>query len=466
MKTHSRFGVTIADIVAVTVNDGNTIDFTASGTNNQTITAEVVIDPAVDNITVATVDGVYTKLIDEVTYAELAALISGSDLIQGRQYLITDYRTTHTVPGTADLNTGSLEPIIVTAVDTNSLASLALSTVYPNDILYYNVSNVDQTKVQNQTMGFINRRIDTENNIDVPFDFRNVKFRRWELNVSNVWDIGVSYSFLSVVVGSDNNIYISMIAANLGNDPIVENYHWFKFPFANGDFVSDTPTELSLYGDNIPVSANYQDRLIGVSTNTIISYGSSSANANKIEKFNVVFDFLCTNVNIKVLNASGTIKSIRDSVINTGQFTYIYLNDIISSIIDGKSYIALVIGDYILNTHIHGYIGQSYIKIMDNCLFDASSFINGLNINCANSTFEYNTFSGRINGMDILYGGSSVFRNNHITDIDISANGVSFISATLVFNAYTKNIFKRSNGTARLSYVDNTDTVIYTAINA
>lgn len=464
MKTHSRLGVTIPDIVAVTVNDGNTIDFTASGTNNQTITAEVVIDPAVDNITVATVDGVYTKLIDEVTYAELAALISGSDLIQGRQYLITDYRTTHTVPGTVDLNTGSLEPIIVTAVDSNSLASLALSTIYPNDILYYNVSNVDQSKVQNQTMGFINRRIDTENNIDVPFDFRNVKFRRWEIDVPDVWDIATSYPVTAVVVGSDGSVYLSMIAANLANDPITDTYHWLKFPFDNGEYVSHLSTGIALSGYTIPVSAFYLDRLIGVSNNTTIKYGGSFANSEKIEYFNVVFTNTCTQNDINVYRASGTIYYMFSCKIFNRIFTNIYGNTITSSAINGEYFIDncfLSIDD----SHISGRMIGCNINSIDNCFFDPSSEISYFTLNFdPTSSFKYNTFNGYTTSLKMLYDSQDCVKNtfNNLA----SATGISFIAATQVFNDYPKALFERSDGTTRLSYVDNTDTVIYTAINA
>ena len=401
-----------------------------------------------------------------VTYAELATLISGSDLVAGRKYLITDFTTTHTIPGTVDLNTGSLEPIIVTAVDSNSLASLAFSTTFPNDILYYNVSNIDQSKVQNQTKGFINRRIDTENNIDVPFDFRNVKFRRWEIDVPDVWDIATSYAINSVVVGSDNNVYVSMIAANLANDPIVESYHWFKFPFANGAFVSHLSTGIQMYNSPIPVSTNYQDRLINAGTNTIISYGGSSVNANKIERFNVVFNTLCTNVNINSLIATGTIDTIKESVINTVQFTIIYSNLISQSFFTGAAYNQLC-AYRIDDTKVDGTIQTSNIKDLQNCFFDATSAVTGSTLNFGiNSNFIRNIFCGAVHAFHILYGDNLLFTNNTIRDLESTLTGVSFLAATQVFNDYTKTLFQRSDGTARLSYVDNTDTVIYTAVNA
>ena len=200
MKIQSRLGVTIpeaassgTDHIAVTVNDGDTVNFTASGTDNQTITAEVKISATAGNIISANVDGIYASAsgadnwgsqviehdglsissgdgtaldpllvtpLTSVTYAQLAALISGSDLIQGRQYLITDYQTVHTIPGTADTNTGSTEPLIVTAISVNELSPIAYSTTYPDDIIHYSPVN-DLSAVPGCTKGHIYRRIDT-----------------------------------------------------------------------------------------------------------------------------------------------------------------------------------------------------------------------------------------------------------------------------------------------------------------
>ncbi len=248
MKVQSRLGVTVAGIspghVAVTVNDGDTVNFTASGTDNQTITAEVVIDPAVDNITVATVDGVYTKLIDEVTYAELAALISGSDLIQGRQYLITDFATKHYMLNGGNTilsatNTATTEPIIVTASTINTLFPIAISTVYEQDILHYDwnpanwindnaFSNVDTVGMNLGTIipgwkGVITYREDTKQRNITHYDFRGVKFRRWALDPV-AWNSGTTYAAKDkVLVGT--KIYSSKRASNTNN--LVSDTDWW-----------------------------------------------------------------------------------------------------------------------------------------------------------------------------------------------------------------------------------------------
>jgi hypothetical protein len=50
--------------------------------------------------------------------------------------------------------------------------------------------------------------------------------------------------------------------------------------------------------------------------------------------------------------------------------------------------------------------------------------------------------------------------------IDYSPTSTDFTLATHVYADYTCTIFKRSNGTLRLSYIDGTDTIQYTNVNA
>ena len=108
-----------------------------------------------------------------ITYSELSSLISVSGLTIGTKYLITDYQTVHTIPNTEDTNTGEVEPLLVTAITLNQLANECYSLIYPQDIIYYDIEN-DQTMVAGCTKGYIYRRIDTKQNNDIPFDFRQV----------------------------------------------------------------------------------------------------------------------------------------------------------------------------------------------------------------------------------------------------------------------------------------------------
>lgn len=404
--------------------------------------------------------------ITSILYSALATAVSSSQLVPGRRYLITDYQTVHTVPGTSDTNTASVEPIIVTATSVNTLSPIAYSPSQPYDIIHYNISNAATSKVQGQTKGYIERRIDTANNIDVPFDFRNVKFRRWQINVTNAWDIGTTYND-TAVVRTSGGIYMSMINSNTGNDPDLDTYHWMKFAFANGEYVSHTPTQIELYGYNIPVSSNFQDRLINVGRNTIIKYGGSYSNSNRITNFNLVFNTTCTNVNINSVQASGTIDEIRETDIKSYYFINIYAKYLWVTNIKNER-IDKVFLNYIADSTINGNLVSCNIKGIVKCNFSASSNITNFILNYSDpglgEKFLYNNFIGQINTMKILYD-TQVFRFNNIKDLAGSASALSFISATRVFANYTKDIVRNSAGVAKLLYLnDLTDQI--TAVNA
>lgn len=404
--------------------------------------------------------------VTSILYSALSSAVSSNQLVVGRRYLITDYQTVHTIPGTADTNTAAVEPLIVTATSANTLAPIAYSITHPGDLIFYKISNADTSKVQGQTKGYIDRRIDTTNNIDVPFDFRNVKFRRWEINVTNVWDIGVTYTKTSVVRGT-NGIYLSMINGNTGNDPDLDTYHWMKFSFANATYVSQTQAQIVLAAHNIPVTSNFQDRLINVGGNTIINYGGSGGTSNRIDNFNLIFNSQCQNTNINVIQASGTINTSTETNIKTRFFLGSYFGSLLSSTISNEQISQLFISE-LDDCHINGNIVSSTIKSMSKTIITPNSAIAYLTINYsgAGNKFIYNTFSGQTSSIEILYNTES-FRFNTIKDLSSSASATSFLAATRVFGNYTKDIVRNSAGVAKLLYLDDlTDNVTAVSPNA
>lgn len=423
MKTHSRFGVTIAEIPDAT----------------------------------------------PVTYAELAALIAGADLIAGRKYLITDYQTVHTIPGTADTNTGSIEPLIVTASYNNQLSPIAISTSYPQDIVYYNYSNADTNVVNGATKGFIYRRIDTDHNVDVPFDYKAVKFRRWKLNVSAAWDIGTTYNATAVVLGADNNVYLSMKAGNTGNDPTTDLYWWYKFPFNNDEYCALSSASISSGSSHtIPVSVLYQDVTLFSSTasNVKITYGGNTVTNKNISYFNMRI-LLAYNIVINSHSgSSGTFKLIRTSIIDGYQFTLNYGDSIVDSQIYSPIFSSNIV-TMIDNCAITGQVSSCIFKTFRISVVSSSASLAFVNINpSSTSDFLYNNFYGPIVGLYALYGSGVDFRNNNFYGLDNVLISTDFTTATLVLGNYTKDIIRRSDGTSRIRYVDGTDTIIYAAVNA
>jgi hypothetical protein len=105
-------------------------------------------------------------------------------LVKGSKYIITDYQTVHNIIDSTDVNTAPIEPLIVTAISSNEIDFRALSLLFPKDEIYYSIEN-NQIFQLGCTKGHIYRRIDTIQNNDFPFDFRNVRFRRWQIDIPN-----------------------------------------------------------------------------------------------------------------------------------------------------------------------------------------------------------------------------------------------------------------------------------------
>jgi len=201
--------------------------------------------------------------IISVTYGELLDLISTNSLIPGQQYEISNYRTTYYMPNTnpPELIACDVEPLIVQASSTNSLFAEARSASYPKDIIYYDIEN-NQTYCTGSSRGYIYRRIDTKYNNDIGMDFRNVKFRRWQLNITDVWTGSVSYPRgYTVVKSGSNELYTSLTGSNLNN--ALTTSKWKRFEWDNYQYVGVTPNTWIIGGwgltSSLAVSSSYED---------------------------------------------------------------------------------------------------------------------------------------------------------------------------------------------------------------
>jgi len=151
----------------------------------------------------------------EVTYSELLTMIDEGELTPGKFYKITDFKTCYDQPD-YDYNSnpitdgnykqGTVSPIIVFAISSDSLSSDAYQPEYPKDNIKYDVS-FSQTEVTGGTAyGRIVYRKDNQGNA-FDYDFREVFFKRYDAYFSEeVYDgtisIAASGSF-GVVTGVD-----------------------------------------------------------------------------------------------------------------------------------------------------------------------------------------------------------------------------------------------------------------------
>ena len=134
--------------------------------------------------------------IQNITYAELVALRGSSSLVAGMQYRITDYACTTTQENTQ--SAGHPFDIIVTADSENTLNEEARAIQHEGDTYFANC-DLNAWKIwycldndasrfawadSANGKGVIYRMIDEWNN-DVPYDFKNIMFKRYILDANN-----------------------------------------------------------------------------------------------------------------------------------------------------------------------------------------------------------------------------------------------------------------------------------------
>jgi len=338
--------------------------------------------------------------VTNVTYSELLDLINTLSLTIGTQYLITDYSTVHIIPYTSDLNSGITEPLLVTAIGLDKLKPEAHSYLYSQDVIYYNFNN-NQTVVPGCTTGYIYRRIDTIQNNDFPFDFRNVKFRRWQINVTNIWNSGTTYNSKDVVLFSETNqIYICIknnttnINPNNNDD---SNGIWQLFEYYNLSYISCTEYNL-IFGDiTMPCSTGYTDSYMW----SDFDYYYSTSYSNIIN---------ISELNSNIINGSNNVilgVNFRDNNINVNFYNNTIGNDFNNNTI-GRNFIGNSISDNFKNNLIDDNFKNNSIGDT----FQANSIGYEFKYNSIGSAGSYNKI-GRICNNNII---STEFTGNNIGD--------------------------------------------------
>ena len=201
----------------------------------------------------------------EVTYDELLNLKNTSSLVKGQNYLLTDYETTYIQPVTnVSKSSGVIEPLIITATDVNKLHNQCKSTLYPQDIVFYEITGDigNGYGTEGFTKGKIYRRIDTLRNNDIGTDWRHVKYDR----------NGVDKLLFEDYTGCYNNdiktyFLFNMVVGKIFQNNIIGNFsknNTFGFTCTNnkiGD--SFTGNTLGNYFQNNTIGNNFQNNNIG-----------------------------------------------------------------------------------------------------------------------------------------------------------------------------------------------------------
>ena len=126
---------------------------------------------------------------EEVTYEELYSMYTGSTLIPGKYYLITNFQTCYDRPdydqnitpivvSPSSYFQGPTQTIVVLATSIDTLAIDAYQPAYPNDKIKYDI-NYSTTESGGVAFGRITERIDEYGN-RTDYDFRTIEFKRYK----------------------------------------------------------------------------------------------------------------------------------------------------------------------------------------------------------------------------------------------------------------------------------------------
>lgn len=414
-----------------------------------------------------------------VLYSDIVTLKSTSSLVVGRSYLITDYRTIHVIPNTSDLNTGSIEQIIVTATAINKLDCIALSTAYPQDLLYYSLEN-NNAVINGATKGYIYRRIDTVQNNDLPFDFRAVKFRRWQISVSTQDATGAvgNYTRGAVVKKtSTTEVYIKLnnqtavLFSNTGG--------WALFPFDNLSYCSPTNSNWEinqvLPTVTVPCSSLYDDYNMWSDVNNYNSSVNNSIGTPK-QYGAILNDDLLKNTNTIIFSPNFSGNTIGYGFYNNSinsVFLYntidgafinnavgVFYNNKISFNFEGNCICSNggsgFLGNIINTGFKYNIIGDYFIENKIGSDFSSNTvgfgfYENTIRGHCTNNTvnsnFSVNTIESYFH--DCIVKNHFVFNviNNYVETID-------FTNATHVYENYSCTIGKNSSFALFLSYIN------------
>lgn len=393
--------------------------------------------------------------IKDITYANLITLINNNDLVVNQKYKITDYATVHYrmegyEPVISDIYTGINEPIIVTAIGTNTIDNIVKSEMYPNDIIHYdwNPNNwirdkgfADNTNMLSPVIiegwkGVIYFRHDTINNNSAGNDFRNCKDRRYRENCP-IYLAGTTYA-LNAIVKEGNKIYTSIQAANTAHTPSTSGTWWKEIiNLEVTRYIFSSPNGLC----GIPA-----DPLDYIDCTMFMPYAGKTYEASFF---------------------NNTFKPMKDDALNWYNMRTILCCNVLYG--ENEDAYAGAISNnfeiYSTTLTILGNISYNYFGMYVDGLIIGRQFNNN-NINSINlwniiigENTSKNSFGHKLNMYNCIFPKSLI--NNNFEDGNFES--INFGSATYIFQGYSKRIFKNSSGVARLEYVNGSNVTVNVA---
>jgi len=408
------------------------------------------------------------------TYTELKAMYDGSTLTPGQLYKMTDFATVHNIldgnTTSGDINTGVNEPLILLATSVNTFDKQAYSTLYPQDIIYYDITGGDtrdiaffddSTPIDN-LKGIIYYRKDTIQNVETWYDFRNVKYRRWLVGATP-WIAEGTY--VAKDVYEYDSILYKCIKGHTGltDTPDVDTTNWIKWldKTQNWSWTSDK-TQFNIgniYTTNLIMSDPIDVYIFGDYYKWV-----NNVEIGKIYLDRVIEDFdYSSKLNNIVFNTTDSFYTCFSNVFGDNCFLNTVGNNFNNNTI-GDVFRYNTVG-YGFTTNTVGY-GFIYNTVGSGFIYNTVGY--SFNANTIGDVFRYNTvgygFTTNTVGYGFIYNTvrtgfiyNTVGDKFKYNDLKYSPTSTNFSTATHVYADYNCEIFRNSAGVLRLKYVDDAD---------
>ncbi|GAA0081388.1 hypothetical protein [Clostridium sp. CTA-6] len=362
--------------------DKETDDF-----NTTTFNIEKALNDNWDKIDVGLAD---ITTYDRKTYAELKALKDANNLIEGKKYLLTDYKTKYKQPTTNVIKEMAVEELILTASSNNTFESIVYSALYPQDTIWYDFNNnicEDNTTPRN---GFILRRYDPISVNDCPQDWRTMLWARWKPDANQYYKNNVLTNYSTWTSG--NAIMNVIYKAN--NQLLI----------AKNTNVPSSATDsnvFSLICDDINIGILVNDK-------TTIQFGNNRIDLKKGElDERLTFSDNCKNNKIggaNLLHGNVFINNCNHNVIGNSCYHNTFLNNCYSNFIQNSCNSNLFSNNCLYNKLGNDCNGNIFLN--NNKYND---FKNGCSYNILISFCVYNSFLNNCNNNSLMYN----FSNNN-----------------------------------------------------
>ena len=408
----------------------------------------------------------------EKTYSELYNMFTGSTLTEGQYYKITDFKTLHKILDesgsyTGDSWEGSSEPLVLLAISSSKFDKQVYSTLYPQDIIYYDITGGDTRDIAffdtgvaiTGLKGVIYYRKDTIQNVECWYDFRNVKFRRWLVSATG-WLSGDSYTEKDVYLYIDTLYKCTSSHTGDIRPPSAAPERWIKWldKTQNWSWTSDK-TQFNI-GDITT------DNLVMSNPIDIYTFGDYYKWLNDVHIGRIYLDYTIDNyeystrLNNIVFNTTDDLYTCYSNTFGENCLNNTIGNGFYYNTIGNEFYYNTIVNDFYSNTIGNGFyyntIGNKFYYNTIGNGFYSNTIGNGFYYNTIGNEFYSNTIGNNFRyntiGNEFYYNTiGNGFRHN---DFKYCPSLANFTTATHVYGNYNCEIVKNSTGTLRLKYMD------------